>query len=90
MRGIKRLLPLYQQAEPETPTPLAQAECHHRLGNLLANVLIDTPDRVTQAIAHYEQALTLYDAGEIYLHTAREDRRPLRPCPARPETPRRH
>ncbi len=65
---------LYQQAEQTPTTQLAQAECHHRLGNLLANVLIDAPERIPQAIAHYEQALALYAANDLTEHGAQESR----------------
>ena len=57
-------LALYERAEPTLPTLLAQAECHHRMGHLLANVLLDEPNPVPRAAAHYEQAIALYRAHE--------------------------
>ena len=52
---------------------LAQAECHHRLGNLLANVLIDEPDRINRALAHYNAAIVLYQSHDSHAQGKQED-----------------
>lgn len=64
---------LYGRAEQTASVLASQAECHHRLGNLLANVLIDAPDRIAQAIAHYEQALAVYANPEVAAQGVQED-----------------
>lgn len=67
-------LTLYGRAEQTAPVLLAEAECHHRLGGLLANALIDAPNRIPQAIAHYEQAVALYAAPDVAEQGTQEDR----------------
>jgi hypothetical protein len=67
-------LALYQRAEPTEAALLAQAECHHRLGSLLANVLLDEPNPVHRAAAHYEQAIDLYRVYEPEIYGVQENR----------------
>ena len=65
-------LALYRRAEPTETVCLAQAECHHRLGNLLANVLSDAKENPEQAIAHYTEAIALYRQYEPVVHDRQE------------------
>lgn len=53
--------------------PLAQAECHHRLGNLLANVLIDEPNNTVRALAHFDAAVALYQSQELQANGKQEE-----------------
>ncbi len=66
-------LRLYQLAEQSETVQMSQAECHHRLGNLLANVLIDEPNNTMQALAHYDAAIALYTAHEALMQDQQEN-----------------
>ena len=71
-------LELYGQAQPTDDTELeaislARAECHHRLGNLLANVLIDEPNNIARALAHFDAALALYQSQPLQAQGKQEE-----------------
>ena len=57
-------LALYERAEATEENLLAQAECHHRLGGLLARFLHDK----VGAARHYQAAISLYAAHEPFVY----------------------
>ncbi len=62
-------LHLYARAVQTTDILLATAECHHRIGGLLANALHDLPG----AVPHYRAAITLYEAHEPRVHDIKQN-----------------
>ena len=52
-------LELYRQAETSDAVCLAQADCHHHLGDLLADVLPYDADHHASAVEHYTLAIAL-------------------------------
>ena len=63
-------LALYSQAAPTEELPLAVAECHHRLATILNYALHDD----TAALAHYQEAITLYTLHEPLVYGVQESR----------------